>query len=885
MPQVIIDNKKVLVSNGTLVVEAAKQAGIEIPVFCYHPKLSPVGMCRMCLVEVGTPRRGKDGQIEKDANGNDVIAWMPKLQTGCTTVVSEGMTIRTNSAPVAEARRAIVEFLLTSHPLDCPICDKGGECPLQNLTMAYGPGQSRFPVESKFHNEKRVPLGDLIMLDRERCIQCSRCIRFQDEIADDHVLGFNARGRGLEIVSISEPPFDSKYSGNTIDICPVGALTSRDFRLSARVWEVKDSPSVCAHCSVGCNILIGERDHAIKRIVPRENELVNEIWLCDKGRFAHHFTTSSERLTKPLIRRNGKLEVGSWNEALDLVASKFSEIKKQSGANALGGFGGDRASNEDLYVFQKLFRQVLGSPNLEHRVGWSATNLGADLVRLFGAGIDTNLSALDKDVAILVVGADPEEEQPVIRLRLSHSARAFGANLLVANPRVTKLAAHAKQSVIYNFGTEAYFLLGVVRAILDEGLENKEFIAARVQKFDAFKQSLEKFTVEQCAAIAHVKADKIRDVARAFASSPHGVILYGREAMWSQQYDQAVASGIATLLLITGHVGKTNNGLVALYPHNNSTGAFDFGLISDHGVGRAQVDAKGLWARDLIAGKVRGLYVMACDPASDGGFVKPDFLVVQDLFLTETAKQADVVLPAQSVAERDGTFTNTERRVQLFRAAIKPVGEAKTDWWIVSEIARRLGATWMYANASAVMDEIATTVPLYKGMTYATLAENVKMPRAPYGQGNPSDEPTDIAMGDLENVSSGKAWASVAERDAAAKFELIWNEPSQQSTVNSQQYSLAVARSLFDRGTLVNRSQIIQPRVPSPYIEINSQDAEELGIAAERGARVRVSFDTRVIEVNTHMDGHIPPGVVLMPNNLDGTAALPMGARVKIEKV
>ncbi len=387
MPKVTIDNKVVEVPNGTLVVEAAKRVGVDIPVFCYHPKLQPVGMCRMCLVEIGTPKRGKDGQIEMDANGKPAIGWMPKLQTGCTTVVSDGMAVRTNTAPVEEARRSIIEFLLTSHPLDCPICDKGGECPLQNLTMAYGPGQSRFPVESKFHNEKRVPLGDLIMLDRERCIQCSRCVRFQDEIADDHVLGFQARGRGLEIVSLSDPAFDSKFSGNTIDICPVGALTSRDFRLSARVWEMKDSPSVCAHCSVGCNVLIGERDHQIKRIVPRENESVNEIWLCDKGRFAHHFATSPDRLTTPLIREDGKLEPASWNEALDLVASQFSEVKKQHGANALGGLGGDRASNEDLYLFQKLFRQVLGSNNLEHRVGWSATNFGADLVRLFGAGV------------------------------------------------------------------------------------------------------------------------------------------------------------------------------------------------------------------------------------------------------------------------------------------------------------------------------------------------------------------------------------------------------------------------------------------------------------------------------------------------------------------
>jgi len=896
MAKVTIDNQIVDVPNGTLVVEAAKQVGIEIPVFCYHPKLQPVGMCRMCLVEIGTPRRGKDGQIELDAEGKPVIAWMPKLQTACTTVVSDGMAVRTNTPQVADARRAIIEFLLTSHPLDCPICDKGGECPLQNLTMAYGPGVSRFPVESKFHNEKRVPLGDLIMLDRERCIQCSRCVRFMDEIADDHVLGFQARGRGLEIVSLSAPPFDSKFSGNTIDICPVGALTSRDFRLSARVWEVRDYPSVCAHCSVGCNLMISERDHQIKRIVPRENESVNEIWLCDKGRFAHHFTTSPARLTTPLIRRNGKLEVGSWNEALDIVASKFAEVKAQYGANALGGVGGDRASNEDLYLFQKLFREVIGSPNLDHRVGWSATNADDDLVLKYGAGVDTNLGALDKNTTVLVLGADPEEEQPVIRLRLTKSVKWYGANLIVANGRVTKLNKYAKQSVVYQYGAESYFLLGLIRAILDEGLENKDFIAARVNKFDEFKKSLELFTVEQCAELCHVKPEKIRDAARAIAQSPDFLILYGREMMFAQQSDRAVASGIATLLLITGHVGRKNNGLIALYPHNNSTGAMDFGLLPDQGVGRARVSVKGLSAREMMLGKVRALYVMACDPASDGNFVKPDFLVVQDLFLTETAQQADVVLPAQSFAERDGTFTNTERRVQLFRAALKPVGQAKPDWWIVAQIARRLVSgsrlqvtgsnlkpeTWNYTTASQVMDEIATTVPLYQGMTYAALAENVKMPRPRFGQGNPSDEPTAIAMGELENISSGKRWASVAERDANAKFDLVWHEPTRPTTNDEGRMFLAVARSLYDRGTLVSQTKIVQLRVPAPFIEINSQDAEQMGI--ENNVRVRVSFDSRVIELNARVNGRVPPGVVLIPNNLDGTTALPMGAWVKIAR-
>ncbi len=309
-----IDGVAVAVPKGTLVVDAAKKIDNDIPVFCYHPKLKPVGMCRMCLVDVGTPKIDPaTKQVVKDDKGNAVIAFMPKLTTACTTPVSEGMVVRTATQQVKDAREDILEFLLSSHPLDCPICDKGGECPLQNLTLGFGPGVSRIDYDAKSRNDKHVPLGDLVYLDRERCIQCSRCIRFQDEIADDHVLQFFQRGRAMEIVTFSDPAFDSYFSGNTTDICPVGALTTSDFRFKARPWELQSTQSVCTHCPVGCNLTLNTRletktcGYEIKRVMPRQNEQVNEIWLCDKGRFVHHFTRAADRVRTPLIRKDGKL--------------------------------------------------------------------------------------------------------------------------------------------------------------------------------------------------------------------------------------------------------------------------------------------------------------------------------------------------------------------------------------------------------------------------------------------------------------------------------------------------------------------------------------------------------------------------------------------------
>lgn len=909
MPKVTIDGKTIEVPANTLVVEAAKPVGAHIPVFCYHPKLQPVGMCRMCLVEIGTPKIDPaTKQAVVDEQGNPVINWMPKLQTGCTTTVSEGMAVRTVTQAVVDARRSVIEFLLTSHPLDCPICDKGGECPLQDHSLHYGPGKSRFYVESKFHNEKTVPLSPLIMLDRERCIQCARCIRFQDEMADEPVLGFAARGRGLEIVTLDDPPFNSNYSGNTIDICPVGALTSRDFRFTARVFELNDTASVCQHCSVGCNILIGERDNLIRRITPRENEMVNEIWLCDKGRFVHHYahasslshadavvpkeqgiggaTNSSARITQPMIRVEDQLKPVSWYEAFTFIGNRLRPTLAEGGGKTVGGIAGDRVSNEDLYLFQKLLREVIGSNSLDHRVGWSQWNAGDDLVKNFGAGVGTNVGELGRNSALLVLGADPQEEQPVIRLRLSKAARQ-GASVIVASDRLTKLNEHAAQSFVYAPGSEAVFVLGLVRSLIDANLHKGE----RVNGVENFVGASSKLSAADCANQCGVTEQALRAAAEMFAKSENGIVLFGRELMFAMQNDSAVESALTALILLSGHFGRKNNGVIALLPHNNSTGAVDMGILPNAMPGRT-TPAKdvGFAARDMLAGKVKVLFVMGADPARDlPNFRNPGFLIVQDLFLTETAQKADVVLPAAAWAERDGTFTNTERRVQLFRTALHPaLGEARPDWQIVQDIARELGARWNYQSVAEVMHEITQRVPLYAKMSHERLRVIARKRTSVYTVGGDSAEPVQIALGELFGDVSGVQWASVAETDPSTAFELKWVEPKAVATGNAAASApyVAVTRALLDRGNLMQYSEIIQPRVPTPLVEINSHDAEEVGIA--NGDQVRVTFDVkppRTLELFAQVDGRVPQGVISIPNNLDGTMNLPMGARVKLERV
>ncbi len=865
MPKVIIDGQVTEVPAGTLVVEAAKPLGAHIPVFCYHPKMQPVGMCRMCLVEVGTPKMDPaTKQPVLDEQGNVVINWMPKMQAGCATIVSEGMAVRTNTAAVAEARRSVIEFLLTSHPLDCPICDKGGECPLQDHSLRYGPGKSRFYVESKFHNEKSVPLSPLIMLDRERCIQCGRCVRFQDEIVGEPVLGFADRGRGLEITTFDDPPFSSNYSGNTIDICPVGALTSRDFRFTARVFELNDHPSVCQQCSDGCNINIGERD--------------NEIWISDRCRFVHHYANSPERLTTPMIRTETDLRPVSWYEALTFLANRLRPTLGEAGGKNVAGLAGDRVSNEDLYLFQKLLREVLSSPNVDHRVGWSQWNAGDELVKNFGAGVGTNLGDLTKGTTILVLGADPQNEQPVMRLRLSKASKQ-GATLIVANGRVTKLHQSAKQAAIYTYGAEANFLYGIVRAMVDANSHKTE----RVNGAEDFLSGLN-LSAGEYAQRAGVTEDAVKRIAESFATAENGIIIFGRELMFAMQSDPAVEAALNALVVLSGHYGKKNNGVIGLYAHNNSMGAVDMGVTPNAKPGREATTA-GMSAADMLS-RAKVLFIMAADPARENPqFKNPGFMIVQDLFLTKTAKKADVVLPAASWAERDGSFTNTERRVQYFSRALEPMQNARADWEILRDIARSLGAGWNYETSSDVMNEITQTVPQYAKMSHSRLRVTARRRSSVMTVGGDSAEPVQIALGELFGDVSGLPWSTVSEKDADAKFDVSYVAP-QEVTVEAGKPWLAVTRALLDRGSLIGYSEIVQPRIPVAEVEINSHDAEEWNIA--NGDMVKLALDIkppRTLELVAHVDGQVPPGVVAVANNLDGTMNLPMGTRVQVAKV
>jgi len=823
-----IDGLEITVPKGTLIVDAAKRAGIDIPVFCYHPKMKPVGMCRMCLVDVGTPRIDRSsGEAVRDDSGQVIIDFRPKLETACTTPVSEGMQVRVWSENASAGRKQIVEYLLTSHPLDCPVCDKGGECPLQNLTMKHGPGKSRFLYSEKKHLAKHVQLGELIFLDRERCIQCGRCVRFQEQLVDDPVIAFGDRGRGLEIVTYSNPGFDSYFSGNTTDICPVGALTTADFRFGARPWEMNASASICTHCPVGCNLTLNTRREAdaggreiVKRVMPRQNEMVNDIWICDKGRFAHHFATSPERLTTPLVRAGGELVESDWPTAL----AKAAEGLKAAGG-AVIGLVGSRASNEDLFNFKQLLDGLGGTALLYGSMA------GGDYVGQVGVGKDTELAGLGGGDAILVIASDLHEEAPIWWQRVIMAAK-HGATLVVANGRPTRLDHYAAHSLRFEYPRAVKTALGLLQAVSkDKGLAPYE------------------------------GEQELKAAARALVGADNLVVFFGREGLDYAGSD-ALARACARLLIETKHTGRRNNGLIPVWSGPNTQGAWDLGLRPDPQFANSMQET-------------RAALVIAADPVGDDpvladSFGNGTFTVVQELFLTPTARLADVVLPARSFAEREGTFTNALRRVQRFYPAIEGMGQARSDWQITAQLGAELGIELEAQSCGRVFARYAAAAPGYEDLDYQNLSET-KSQWPPVGG-------DDLYFGGTafkNDQGVGVQLAPTSERGSTVDIE--WTAPPEVSKTNGM--LLVAVDQLYDRATTVKPSEVLEPRLAAAVVRLNPSDAQRLGIVD--GSGIEIQHNGRVDTLPALLEGGIPMGTALVGRSQGLAIEYPLDVDVK----
>jgi NADH-quinone oxidoreductase subunit G len=791
-----IDGRTVTVPRGTTVWHAAQAVQVEIPIFCYHDRMPPLGACRMCLV-----------QVEK----------APKLVTSCTLEAAEGMVVHTGTPEVKAAQEAILEYLLINHPLDCPICDKGGECPLQDQTVRFGPGRSRF-VEMKRDFAKPVSLGRVLVLDRERCILCWRCVRFGEVIAGDDALKGFERGFHSEINTPFTLPVESKFIGNTIAICPVGALTARTYRFVSRPWDNRRVSSICTHCGVGCAVYFDVRDNAIMRTQARESHDVNDVWLCDLGFFGHGYVAHGDRLTQPLIRREGGLTPASWDEALDLVARKLAAARP--GRTAL--LGGARMTNEDAYVAARVFRTVVGTTHLDCRIDAGRESPSLDVPW----GMTLPIADLaTRDLAVLV-GCDLTEEYPVLWLRLKQAVDR-GAPIIALTPKALEIGRSVAHHLVYRHGEGAALVAALVRA--REG----------------------RAPASDVAGVAH---GRIALAAEVLSRAARPVVMIGRAALEGPD-GAAVLEQVRALCQALGVTPCIMRG------RGNVFGAALAGLLPDAGPGgrplaQMRADLESVWGAALpagrgmtgpeiveaaAAGEIDVLYLIGADPAADlpdrsrwtAARARAPFVVAQDAFLTETAAAADVVLPALVIPEKSGTVSNIEGRVQAIETAVHGPGEARGDWQILSALARRLGKVVAYSSWAEIADEMRSLVP--------ELGTGALVP--PAGVTPPEGPRRPVSPARAQPADGG--------------------------------LTLIVGEALFDRGAMSARSGAIADLAGEPWALLHPEDAARAAVAD--GDPVVLTSRSGSVALRARLSTGILPGQVFVPRGYD---AAPVNALV-----
>lgn len=639
MVEIEIDGKKVEVKEGSMVMHAAEKAGTYIPHFCYHKKLSIAANCRMCLVEV-----------EK----------APKAVPACATPVTQGMVVRTQSEKAIKAQKSVMEFLLINHPLDCPICDQGGECQLQDLAVGYGSSDSRYAEEKRVVFHKNV--GPLISMEEmSRCIHCTRCVRFGQEIAGVMELGMSNRGEHSEIETFVGQSVDSELSGNMIDICPVGALTSKPFRYSARTWELSRRKSISPHDSTGANLIVQVKNHRVMRVVPLENEAVNECWIADRDRFSYEALNSDERLTQPMLKQGGQWQTVDWQTALEYVASGFSQIKNEHGAQAIGALLSPHSTVEELFLAGQLMRG-LGSQNVDYRLR-HADFTPAEGVRWLGAPI-ASLSELQ---SVLVVGSNLRKDHPLFAQRIRQAARAGG--VVTAITSVAMLA------------TPQAWAMPLAETVLGEPAQWPQLLA------------------DVAAAIAQEKGvpapeggqvtSQAKAVAASLLSGERKAILLGNAAAHHPQ--------APVLLALSQWLGEHTGATVGyLTEAANTVGAQAVGALPGQG---------GLHAGQMLAGGLKAVLLLNCEPGLDtatplqGG----DMVVTLSPFKANM-DISDVLLPIAPFTETSGTFVNAEGRVQSFHAVVRPLGDTRPGWKVLRVLADMLGiAQPAYESSTQVL--------------------------------------------------------------------------------------------------------------------------------------------------------------------------------------
>ncbi|WP_207578970.1 formate dehydrogenase subunit alpha [Enterococcus faecalis] len=855
-----IDNQEVTVSKGTTILEAAKGLGVEIPTLCHLKELAPDGSCRMCVVEVEGGRRGG-------------------LTTACTAHCQEDMVVSTHSEKVADSRRFILDLLLSNHKLECFSCGKNGDCQLQQYALDYGIDATSFTEGKRMPCHQEDTSNPFFSYDPEKCIMCRRCARVCQLRQGRDVLSIANRGFETKMMPSYGQAFDQSICescGNCVSSCPTGALTAKDTK-EYRKWETQKIPTTCPHCGTGCQMNLLVKNNRLVGVEPLDGP-ANKNLLCVKGKFASYkFVGSGDRLTEPLIKRNGIFEPASWEEALTLVSSKFNEIKAENGPDALAGFSCSRATNEDNYVFQKMVRAAFGTNNVDNcaRVCHSASVHG--LAQTLGSGAMTNpIADITEDVdMILLVGSNPEEAHPVIGAQIRQAIQR-GTQVVVVDPRKINLVKDSALHLQVQAGTNVAFANGMMHVILKEGLADRHFIEERTEGFSDLEKMVADYTPEKVAEICHIHPEDLIQAARMYAKAEKAPIIYCLGVTEHSTGTEGVMS-MSNLAMLVGKVGKPGCGVNPLRGQNNVQGACDMGCMPYDFPGYQKVNNPevidkfekawhvplnrntGLTSTKVLpaatAGNIKGLYIFGEDPIvtdPDTGHVRQaleslDFLVVQELFMTETAAYADVVLPGISYAEKDGTFTNTERRVQRVRKAVEPRGQAREDYEIFCEVMTRMGYPCAYESAKEIMKEISAVTPSFGGINYERLEkENLQWPcRSLTDPGTPIMHVGSFARG-------------------KGLFKAIPYKQAQELPDEEYPYLMSTGRMLYHYNTraMTGRTEGINQIANHSYIEINAVDAQALGI--QEGDKVEVHSRRGKIETYAAVGNRVFPQEVFM---------------------
>ncbi len=668
-----IDGKQVTVEKGTMILEAAERAGVKIPALCADKRLIGFGACRMCVVQL----KGRKALIPS-----------------CFNPVKEGMEVITNSPEIIKSRCAQLQLILAEHPLDCPVCDKAGECQLQDLVYEYGVVDNPYRMEPVKKAVER--LSPLIERDMNRCILCGKCVRICNEVQGVGEISFINRGIKAYIGTDFDRPMECEFCGQCISVCPVGALNSKMFKYKTRVWDLKNETTLCPYCSNGCSLVLGIKDNEIKRVTGDYNAGINEGNLCSKGRFGYEFVSSPERLKKPLVKKDGQFKEVGWDEALGLVAAKFNEIKAASGADSIGGLGSARLTNEELYLFQHLIRQGIGTNNIDHYGRYQGVLALRESLGV--AGVTNPLQEIRKSNAILLVRANLNETHPNVRIEVNLAVNRNRASLIVADNKRTLLSRQAQGNLVCKPGTEVALINGIINKIIQLELADNAFVNNKTEGLEKLQAVVEKYTPEYVEKICGVSPQAIELAANAYAKAEKACIIVAT-GLGLVGNDRDIALAASNLALLTGNVGKKSAGVYILPEKNNSQGALEMGAVPGFLPGYKPVNKIGLGAMDMLeSGKLKAMYIVGENPilTYPSSRVKEaleamEFLVVQDMFMTPTAELADVVLPACSFAEKEGTYTNLERRVQRLKKVLPCMGESRADLEIFADLCTRLG--------------------------------------------------------------------------------------------------------------------------------------------------------------------------------------------------